>query len=57
MQVVPFYDLLCSYQFTGITGARHDQEYMSTIDSGHCICIIQGNKYKIQVTICNTGQV
>jgi len=29
----------------GIAGVRHDQEeYMSTIDSGHSIYIIQDNK-------------
>ena len=30
---------------------------MSTVDSGHCICIIQGNKYSIPVNVIVTGQV
>jgi len=30
---------------------------MSTVDSGHCICIIQGNKYSIPVNVIVTCQV
>ena len=30
---------------------------MSIVDSGHCICIIQGNKYSIPINVIVTGQV
>ena len=64
MQVVPFYDLLGDYQISGmsrnqsgISGIQVSQEYMSTVDSGHCIYIIHDNKYSVPVNEIITGQV
>jgi len=53
-----YYNILCNYPFTGITGAGHDQKFRSIRIIGIKVVVYnKDNMYRILINVIITGQV